>query len=294
MLQKDVKYCPPIENKEKSFYFDHVRIYWNEQITYHQAEDWELSYIIKGSGTRVLGDVVETFSSGEIILLPPKMPHGWYFNEFDHDEEGKIENITIIFSKELLQNLHTLFPELATTVQTLNTCKKALTFEGQTLKKLQFKMKEMLRQTDVEQLASFINLLSVISNFKETKAVGYFNKQNKTAIKMQDVSRFMVHNYQRKITLDEVAKYVNMNRSSFCTFFKREKGKSFLTALNEYRIECSCLMLRETNRPVTDICYSVGFDDVPYFNRTFKKLKKVSPKDYRAGAFGAVAVTHAF
>jgi YesN/AraC family two-component response regulator len=284
MVQEDIKYCPPPENNEKSFYFDHVRIFWNEQITYHQAEDWELSYIIKGSGTRVLGDTVETFLSGEVILLPPKMPHGWYFNEFDHDEQGKIENITIIFSKKLLYNLSNIFPELTATVQTLNTCQKALTFGGHTLKKLQVKITEMLSQTNAEQIASFINLLSIISNFKDTKAVGHFNKRNKTAVKMQDISRFMVHNYQRKITLDEIAKYVNMNRSSFCTFFKREKGKSFLTALNEYRIECSCLMLRETNMAVTDICYSVGFDDVPYFNRTFRKLKGETPKNFRASA----------
>jgi AraC-type DNA-binding domain-containing proteins len=98
---------------------------------------------------------------------------------------------------------------------------------------------------------------------------------------MQEVSRYIVHNYQNKITLDEVAKHFGMNRTSFCAFFKREKGKSFFTTLNEYRIECSCLMLRETTLPIANICSAVGFDDIPYYNRTFKKLKGISPKDYR-------------
>lgn len=49
-----------------------------EQISFHQSPDWELSYIITGSGTRVIGDVMETFSKGEIIFIPPMIPHVWY------------------------------------------------------------------------------------------------------------------------------------------------------------------------------------------------------------------------
>lgn len=278
---EDLKYCHIEESTQKSFLFDHVRIAWNEQITYHQAEEWELSYIITGSGTRVLGNVVETFSSGEVILLPPNMPHGWYFNEYDHDEDGKIENITIIFSSATLQKLAHTFPETAAAVAAMSQYRQALTFNGNSLLLLQQKLKQMLLQNNLEQLASLLQLLSIITSSAEKRGIGYFNKRSKTVTKLQDVSRYIVHNYQRKITLDEVAKYLGMNRSSFCTFFKREKGKSFFTALNEYRIDCSCLMLRQTNMPIADICYAVGFDDVPYFNRTFKKLKGKSPKDYR-------------
>jgi YesN/AraC family two-component response regulator len=73
-----------------------------------------------------------------------------------------------------------------------------------------------------------------------------------------------------------------MNRAAFCAFFKREKGKSFMSALNEYRIDSSCEMLRDTTIPIGDICFAVGFNDIPHYNRTFKKLKGKSPKDYRS------------
>ncbi|WP_319229007.1 AraC family transcriptional regulator [Draconibacterium orientale] len=91
----------------------------------------------------------------------------------------------------------------------------------------------------------------------------------------------MITNYQRSISLDEVAQYIGMNRSSFCSFYKREKGKTFFTDLNEYRVDCSCMMLRETNIPISDICFAAGFNDVPHFNRTFKKIKGQSPNNYR-------------
>ena len=139
----------------------------------------------------------------------------------------------------------------------------------------------MLVQSDMEQLASLFVLFTKIARAEELQVVSNFKNQNKGTEKMQEVSRFMVHNSHRKISLDEVAQYVGMNRSSFCTFYKREKGKSFFSALNEYRIECSCVMLRETAKSIAEICYAVGFDDIPYYNRTFKKLKGQSPKDYR-------------
>ncbi len=280
-MDENIKYCHFGLDGRKSFYFDHVHIVWNEQITIHQSDSWELSYILKGSGTRVLGNTVEIFTTGEVIFIPPNIPHGWYFDEFDHDEEGKIENITIIFDLKLLDQFAVGFPETASFIGKLKEYSQALKFEGKTLKSIQKIMTQMVRQNDMEQLASLLILFTEIADAEELRVVSNFKKQNKGAEKMQEVSRFMVHNSHRKISLDEVAQYVGMNRSSFCTFYKREKGKSFFSALNEYRIDCSCVMLRETTKPIADICFAVGFDDIPYYNRTFKKLKGQSPKDYR-------------
>jgi AraC-type DNA-binding domain-containing proteins len=282
-MPENIKYCHLSVDSEKSFFYDHVHIVWNEQIKLHQSPAWELSYVIKGSGTRIVGDTMETFMNGEVVFLPPGMPHGWYFDQYDHDEEGKIENITIVFSDSLLANSIAVFPETKPFISRIEEYKHAIRFEGDTLCRLQMIMTDMLLQNDMERVASLIQLLSVIASSHETRVVGLFNKrQNKSAVKIQEVWRYIVHNYQRKISLDEVAQYVGMNRSSFCIFFKREKGKSFFTALNEYRIDCSCLMLRETTKPIADICFSVGFEDVPYYNRTFKKMKGETPKNYRA------------
>ena len=280
-MDENIKYCHSHEVEEKSFYFDHVHIVWNEQISLHQSPTWELSYVIKGSGTRIIGDRMETFSNGEVILIPPNMPHGWYFDEFDHDEEGKIENITIIFTQELLEKFAGNFPETTNIIEQLKEYNQAVTFQGSSLRSLQRLMTGMTSQNNIQQLSSFINIIYSIAKSKETKVVGTLVKQNKSAKRIQEVTRYIVHNYQNKITLDEVAQYFGMNSTSFCSFFKREKGKSFFTALNEYRIECSCLMLRETTMPIASICIAVGFDDIPYFNRTFKKLKGITPKEYR-------------
>lgn len=281
-ITKNIKYCHVNIDPAVSFFFDHVHIVWDQQISLHQHEELEISYIITGSGTRVIGDSVEVFAKGEVIFLPSNMPHGWSFNNYDHDDTGKIENITIIFPELLLNTLQKSFPELKASIAALKNKKQSVSLEGKTLTTVQELMKKMVQQNNIERLASFFQLVSIIANTDEAHIVGTQYRKNKVAIKMQEINRYMVNNFQREISLEMVAKHVAMNRSSFCSFFKREQGKSFFSALSEFRINCSCTMLVQTEMPIANICYAVGFNDIPHYNRTFKKQKGISPKSYRA------------
>jgi AraC-like DNA-binding protein len=280
----NVKYCHVYIDDDKSFYFDHVHIVWDQQITLHQHDEREISYIVTGSGTRVIGDAVETFSRGEVVFLPPNMPHGWYFNDYDHDREGKIENMTIIFPESMFDCIDSAFPETQKCIAAIRQIKDGVRFEGETLKRVQELMTGMVAQNAVGRLSSFLQLMSVIGASSETRMIGSRYRKDKVAAKMLEVSRFMMNNYQREVSLEEVARYVGMNRSSFCSFFKREQGKTFFSALNEYRVDCSCVMLRQTELSVADVGFAVGFNDIPHYNRTFKKLKGTSPKHYRAAS----------
>jgi AraC-like DNA-binding protein len=286
-MNEIMKFCPLDLANDKSFFFDHVHIVWNEQITLHQSPTWELSYVVTGSGTRIVGDTTEFFKAGEVVLLPPNMPHGWYFDEFDHDKEGKIENITIIFPVSFLEKVNTDFPEISKYVKEILPKKQAIKFEGNTKNSIQKVMYDMISENEWERLLSLLKILALIGSSDETSVVGTFEKQSKSSVKMQNVARFLVNNFQRKITLDEIARYIGMNRSSFCSFYKKMKGKTFFSDLNEYRINSSCVMLKETSMSIADICFAVGFEDVPHFNRTFKKIKGISPKEFRKNSLSA-------
>lgn len=281
-IAKNIKYCHVNIDPAVSFYYDHVHIVWDQQISLHQHEELEISYIITGSGTRVIGDSVEVFAKGEVIFLPSNMPHGWSFNDYDHDETGKIENITIIFPELLLNTLQKSFPEFKESIAALKLKKQSVSLEGKTLTTVQELMKKMVQQNNIERLSSFFQLIAIIANTREAHVVGSQYRKNKVAIKMQEINRYMVNNFQKEISLEMVARHVAMNRSSFCSFFKREQGKSFFSALAEFRINCSCTMLVQTEMSIANICYAVGFNDIPHYNRTFKKQKGISPKSYRA------------
>ena len=280
MLDK-IKYTYIPESEVRSFHFDHVRIYWDEQITCHQQKTWELSYVITGSGKRMIGDTIESFSRGEIILIPPDIPHCWSFDEFDADESGKIENITITFSDRLLENCIKTFPEMLAYISGIQEYKQAISLKGNTLIGLQSLLVAMIRETEIERLSSLIKLLVLISSPEDMNTVGKPTVDDKKTKRMQKIQLYIMNNYQNTITLEEMARLVDLDKSSFCIFFKKMTGKTFFSYLTEYRIEAACQMITKTNITIAEICFASGFKDVPYFNRVFTRLKKITPNEYR-------------
>lgn len=281
-MLNNIKYThiPGIENY--SFIFDHVKIFWHEQITLHQQKSWELSYIITGSGTRIIGDTIEPFARKEIILVPPETPHCWHFDQLDADKSGKIENITITFTNEFIRKCATTFPELTHYAQKILENNIAISFRGKTLTKLERLLKEMSLQNEIERLSSFIRLIPLITSPDDDKIiVGKAVVEDVKNRRMQKILLYIMNNFQNTITLDDMADLINLDKSSFCIFFKKMTGKTFFSYLTDYRIEASCQIITKTNTTIAEACYASGFKDVPYYNRTFKKLKGITPTEYK-------------
>lgn len=280
-MRDNIKHTHNPREIERSFLLDHVHIFWNEQITLHQQKTWEISYVIHGKGRRVIGDNIEPFDSGEIILIPPGIPHYWSFDESACDEQGKIENITLVFRTELLYNIKTTFPEIDELISSILDYENAISFGGDTLIRLREILLKMKDESEMERILSLIKILPLISSPEIAHIVGCPVVEDRKNQKLQKIYMYVMDHFQQPITLEQVASHVGMERTAFCVFFKRMTGKSFFEFLLEYRINVSCDMLQNTDKTIAEICLSSGFRDIPYFNRVFKKLKKLTPKKYR-------------
>ncbi len=87
--------------------------------------------------------------------------------------------------------------------------------------------------------------------------------------------------YNKNITLDDVANYLDINKSYFCTLLKKEAGKTFTQVLNSIRIEKSKSLLLEGNSSTLDIALAVGFNNQNYYNIDFKKITGMTPLEFR-------------
>jgi len=95
------------------------------------------------------------------------------------------------------------------------------------------------------------------------------------------VIRFIETNYASKISVSDIARSIGLNRSYLNSLFKRQMNTSIQTYLMRFRIERACELM--TNRLLTigDIARSVGYDDPLLFSKVFRKLKGMSPREYR-------------
>ena len=92
---------------------------------------------------------------------------------------------------------------------------------------------------------------------------------------------FIISNYARQIRLDELADMANLNKPSFCRYFKSVTHKTYTQFLNEMRIAKACDLLLNTDMPVTTICYETGYNNISHFNRQFKNITGMTAREYR-------------
>ena len=104
--------------------------------------------------------------------------------------------------------------------------------------------------------------------------------QNRThpAIELVKIS------FQQKILLHDVATLCRLSPSHFCHVFRKEQGVSFGQYLLHYRLEQACERLAEPGALTKEVAYAVGFNDLSYFTRAFKRQLGVCPRNYQAGA----------
>lgn len=263
------------------FFYESVRLLPKQQIELHRQASWELSLVITGSGKRIVGDTTCDFMPGEVVLVPPEMPHCWLFDPRDTDEEGRIENITILLERDFLMHCAGLLPAMRANLERLMNIEESITF-GRSKNALMGKiMKDMESVSDADRVPMLFRLINLIAT-SNTIVIGRQQKEYKETDRLKEIRTYVICNLKREITLDDVVKHVRMNRSAFCVFFKRATGKTFVDYVNEMRVEAACSAL--TNDPghsISEVCYEAGFNNVRYFNRIFKRYKNLTPSEYR-------------
>jgi len=98
---------------------------------------------------------------------------------------------------------------------------------------------------------------------------------------LQPTINYMQENYQHPITLDELAGIVHLSEGQFCRTFKQLIGMTPFGYLVRYRILQSCHDLSTTNKKITDIATTHGFNNISYYNRAFLKVMNMTPTEYR-------------
>ena len=264
--------------------FDYKRMKPCEQIPLHKQDSWELTYIVFGKGKRILGDSETEFAEGDLVFIPPHIPHCWKFDDNHVDTDGNIGHYTLTFKTEFIDRCTSAFPELTERLDAIKSIASVLEFDPETSKAIADMMAKMAKEEKSELLPYVFRLLLLMSK-RESNAtiVGRSAENDRTSERIKKVKVFSTQNYARTITIDMIAEHVGMNRSSFCTFFKKATGQTYITYLNKLRVDRACYLLRQGKFNVTEVCYMVGFNDVPYFNRCFRNNRGMSPKDYADG-----------
>ena len=103
----------------------------------------------------------------------------------------------------------------------------------------------------------------------------------KISQRMERVSKDIQDNYQRSITLSEIADIGSMTEQSFSRWFRQTSGLTFIDYLMQLRTTVASHLLINTNKPMSEVAEESGFNSSSAFNRSFLKIKGCSPREFR-------------
>lgn len=269
------------EIKDHSFFFIDQRIATHIEAKLHKHDAWELYHVIHGHGNRIAGDTLQPFSAGDVVLIPPSMHHYWQYAPTSADNDECIHYLMVAFSHSLITRCIEVFPELRNRLTSLTFPVNALKYGLESSRVIRKILSQMNDMDDLGRLSAMFRLLPVIFNSSDHILAGKPMQIERDVRRMQQICAYVMAHYVHTITLNEIASEVGMNRSAFCSYFKRCKKMTFSQFVTQYRLNTACELLKHSQKQVSEICFAVGFNDVPHFNRVFKELQGMTPKEYR-------------
>lgn len=286
-LQEKVYFHKETRTLEKSFVSNYAEVpHTLDRYNYHK--EYELNFQIQNSGTRYVGDSVRRFEMGDLVLVGPNIPHYWKSDEiYYNNPELNARLVYFHFTPDFLGKDFFDLPEMSAARSLLERAKHGIHIRGAVAGRMGLKMQQLNLETNRwKKLTGFIEILNELGEAEDYELLaseGFCDSYHKAQSKerLTEIYNYIIRNHQENLTLDEVAAHANMNTSAFCRYFKKVTTKTFSQALNEIRVGAACRALINSELTVAEIGYSVGYQNIAYFNRQFKKIKGVTPQEYR-------------
>ncbi|UZH56671.1 helix-turn-helix domain-containing protein [Salinimicrobium tongyeongense] len=252
---------------------------------WHYHPELELVYIVEGEGTLYAGDFIGDYKKDDIFLIGQNVPH--MFHSKNSNEENSISKAYVFHIHEYFLNSSSkYFSEFSFLKQIESISKRGVLFrQVENFQILQI-LDNIDSESHSENALNVLNILLKLSRYKTYTSLGSLNWLNHYRIsekRVNDAVEFIMLNFKEDITLGKAAEKCGMNKSAFCRYFKKSTGKPFIRFLNEIRISYSCKLLQETSpvKAISEVSYQSGFNSLSYFNRTFRKIHKISPSEYQ-------------
>jgi AraC-like DNA-binding protein len=250
------------------------------EFKWHYHPEFELTLITGGSGKRLIGDSHETFTSGDLVLIGPDLPHTWA-----SEPGGNASAVVIQFSHEFTSRF-TEYGECASIDRLLTSSSCGLFFDAETSGLLAKAIRKLPARKGVSRIAALLKILEQLSTTDSKPLSSGFQAKARNAEnenRINKIIRYLHAHASEPVTLEKASQMVHLSKSAFCKFFRRMMHTSYSDYLNDIRIGKACRLLLETDQTVRAIAQDSGFESLTYFNRIFLKKKGVTPTVFRAG-----------
>jgi len=247
---------------------------------YHYHPEYEIVCVLKGGGTRHVGNHFSNYEQGDLVLIGPNLPHaGFGLNAHGLHEEIVIQIKEDVFRDAVLQR-----PEMTPVTALLEKSKYGISFTGSAKQQITKRIQQLLKLPPFEK---FIELLRVLHSMAVTEEYELLNPSSvlsqltkKNNGRLQDILAYVEKHYTEEIDIKKAASIANLSVPSFCNYFKKLMSFTYTDFINQYRVQRACIMLKQ-EKTIAEISFDCGFNNVAYFNKVFKSILHKTPTQYK-------------
>lgn len=253
---------------------------------WHFHPEFEMLYVLDGSGTRFVADSIEEFQSGDFALMGSTLPHFWRSGPEYLNGNGslRVKYIVIQFPVDFLKSEIQNYPEYHLIGDLLKRASRGVWFSPEFSAHVQKKVIKIANCSGFERVIGLQELLQAMAKTNEYRLLAgelyQPESHNFSNFRLAKVMQFLNTNYQQKIELEKVAEIANLHPAAFCRFFKEKSGKPLSEYVNDLRISYACRLILDGKLSISQISYESGFNNLSNFNRTFKKHTGLAPTQY--------------
>ncbi len=250
----------------------------------HYHEAFELNFIQNAKGAkRVIGDHIEEIDELELVLVGPNLSHAWFTHKCKSKE---IKEITLQFHRDLFDEKFLHRNQMGQIRMMFERSLRGISFSKETIENITPRLLDLTQKHGFDSVLDLMSILHDLSTSRNMRTLSDFSFQNAEKIsynsrRIEAVMAYLNKNFEKEIMLSEMAKLASMSEVAFSRFFKIRTGKTFVDTLNEIRLGNASRLLIDTTQSISEIAYHCGFNNLSNFNRTFKKKKHCTPKEFR-------------
>jgi AraC-like DNA-binding protein len=255
-------------------------------VRWHFHPEYEIHYVVATEGHYFVGDFIGAFQPGNLVLTGPNLPHNWV-SDLHGTASVPMRSRVVQFPEGLLDGAAQVFPEFAALEPVLDVSRRGAVFSEAASALAEPLLAEIVRARGVRRVELFVSLMGTLARDVEARPLA-------SASYLPDPPAFMSAGINRALayinehltepfTEADLAAIAGRSTGAFSRGFRRHTGMTLVEYVNRLRVNLACQLLKsEPDRPITDICFAVGFGNVSNFNRQFLARKGMPPSRFRA------------